>query len=57
MIGGWSLYQPGEADSLSYHTLVTGFLKLLCQKTQISAYCTTYQKFETDLLTPATADA
>jgi D-glucuronyl C5-epimerase C-terminus len=49
--GGWSLYQPGEADSLSYHTLVTGFLKLLCQKTQISVYCTTYQQFEADLLT------
>ncbi|HEX3802090.1 MAG TPA: D-glucuronyl C5-epimerase family protein [Solirubrobacteraceae bacterium] len=51
IVGGWSLYQPGEADSLSYHTLVTGFLKLLCQKTQISVYCTTYQQFEADLLT------
>ena len=34
VVGGWSLYQPGEADPLDYHTLVTGFLKLLCQKTQ-----------------------
>jgi hypothetical protein len=50
-IGGWSLYQPGQPDDLSYHTLVTGFLRLLCQKTQISAYCTTYQQFESDLLT------
>ncbi len=50
VIGGWSLYQPGQADSLSYHTLVTGFLKLLCQKTRISVYCKTYQQFETDLL-------
>ena len=50
-IGGWSLYQPGQPDDLSYHALVTGFLKLLCQKTQISAYCTTYQEFEEDLLT------
>ena len=51
VVGGWSLYQPGDADSLSYHTLVTGFLKLLCQKTQGQVYCTTYQKFEGDLLT------
>ena len=50
-IGGWSLYQPGQPDDLSYHTLVTGFLKLLCQKTQISVYCTTYRQFEADLLT------
>jgi len=51
IVGGWSLYQAGAADSLSYHTLVTGFLKLLCQKTQGPAYCTTYQRFEADLLT------
>jgi hypothetical protein len=51
IVGGWSLYQPGDADSVTYHTLVTGFLKLLCQKTQISPYCTTYQQFEGDLLT------
>jgi hypothetical protein len=50
-VGGWSLYQPGQADSLSYHTLVTGFLKLLCQKTQGPVYCRTYQQFEADLLT------
>jgi hypothetical protein len=51
VIGGWSLYQPGQADNLNYHELVTGFLQLLCQKTTISAYCGTYQKFEGDLLT------
>jgi D-glucuronyl C5-epimerase C-terminus len=51
IVGGWSLYQAGDADSLSYHMLVTGFLKLLCQKTQGPAYCTTYQRFEADLLT------
>ncbi len=51
IVGGWSLYQPGDADSLSYHTLVTGFLKLLCQKTRTPVYCTTYQRFEADLLT------
>jgi hypothetical protein len=51
ILGGWSLYQAGDADSLSYHTLVTGFLKLLCQKTQGPVYCATYQRFEADLLT------
>jgi D-glucuronyl C5-epimerase C-terminus len=50
VVGGWSLYQPGEADNLNYHELVTGFLQLLCQKTTIPVYCTTYQKFEGDLL-------
>ena len=49
--GGWSLYQPGEADPLSYHTLVTGFLKLLCSKTEVPVYCSTYQQFAADLLT------
>ncbi|MDE3131862.1 MAG: hypothetical protein KGL16_11985, partial [Acidobacteriota bacterium] len=51
VVGGWSLYQLGEADPLSYHTLVTGFLKLLCQKTVASIYCSTYQQFAADLLT------
>ncbi|HWE59346.1 MAG TPA: D-glucuronyl C5-epimerase family protein [Solirubrobacteraceae bacterium] len=50
VVGGWSLYQPGEADPLDYHQLVTGFLKLLCQKTQVAVYCTTYQQFAADLL-------
>jgi hypothetical protein len=51
IISGWSLYQPGVPDDLNYHTLVTGFLKLLCQKTQTPVYCTTYQQFQADLLT------
>ena len=51
VVGGWSLYQPGAADPLGYHTLVTGFLKLLCSKTQVPIYCTTYQQFAADLLT------
>ena len=51
VVGGWSLYQPGDADPLDYHTLVTGFLKLLCQKTQAPVYCTTYEQFAADLLT------
>ncbi len=48
--GGWSLYQAGQPDPASYHTLVTGFLKLLCQKTQVPVYCTTYQLFVADAL-------
>ncbi|MDE3133829.1 MAG: hypothetical protein KGL15_07180 [Acidobacteriota bacterium] len=51
VVGGWSLYQPGEPDPVSYHALVTGFLKLLCQKTQTPAYCSTYQQFTADTLT------
>jgi hypothetical protein len=49
IIDGWSLYQPGVADSLNYHELVTGFLRLLCTKTKLPAYCTTYATFESDL--------
>jgi hypothetical protein len=49
IISGWSLYQPGVPDNLNYHELVTGFLKLLCAKTKIPVYCTTYQTFESDL--------
>ncbi|HWC85977.1 MAG TPA: D-glucuronyl C5-epimerase family protein [Solirubrobacteraceae bacterium] len=50
--GGWSLYQPGEEDSLSYHQLVTGFLHELCSRTQADVYCTTADDFEADLRTP-----
>jgi hypothetical protein len=50
--GAWSLYQPGLEDSLDYHTLVTGFLQELCQRTRASAYCTTAQHFQTYLKTP-----
>jgi D-glucuronyl C5-epimerase C-terminus len=50
--GAWSLYQPGEEDSLSYHELVTGFLEDLCSRTDALAYCTTAQHFQTYLRTP-----
>jgi hypothetical protein len=50
--GAWSLYQPGQEDSLSYHQLVTGFLQQLCSRTQADAYCTTANAFQTDLRTP-----
>jgi hypothetical protein len=50
--GGWSLYQPGVEDDLSYHELVTGFLQQLCTRTAEPAYCTTAQHFQLDLKTP-----
>ncbi len=50
--GAWSLYQPGEEDSLDYHELVTGFLQQLCSRTQAEVYCTTADHFETYLKTP-----
>ena len=48
-LGGWSLYEPGEADDLSYHELVTGFLKNLCTLTVVPVYCSTYTAFDADL--------
>jgi D-glucuronyl C5-epimerase C-terminus len=50
--GAWSLYQPGEEDSLSYHELVTGFLGQLCQRTHARVYCVTAQHFRQYLKTP-----
>jgi len=50
--GAWSLYQPGQEDTLGYHELVTGFLQQLCSRTGESVYCTTAQDFQQDLTTP-----
>ena len=50
--GAWSLYQPGQEDTLDYHTLVTGFLQQLCARTHAKAYCTTAAHFEAYLKTP-----
>jgi hypothetical protein len=50
--GAWSLYQPGEEDSLSYHELVTGFLQQLCARTGATSYCTAAQHFQQYLTTP-----
>jgi D-glucuronyl C5-epimerase C-terminus len=50
--GAWSLYQPGEEDSLSYHVLVTGFLQQLCAMTRTPTYCSTAARFARDLKTP-----
>ena len=50
--GAWSLYQPGQEDTLDYHTLVTGFLQQLCARTQAPVYCTTAAHFAAYLKTP-----
>ena len=40
--GAWSLYQLGGAESdLSYHELLTGFLRNLCDRTATAVYCAT----------------
>ncbi len=50
--GAWSLYVPGQEDTLSYHQLVTGFLQQLCSLTHTPVYCTTAKHFQADLTTP-----
>jgi hypothetical protein len=50
--GAWSLYQPGEEDTLDYHTLVTDFLHQLCSRTHADEYCTVADHFQADLKTP-----
>jgi D-glucuronyl C5-epimerase-like protein len=50
--GAWSLYEPGQEDTLDYHTLVTGFLHGLCSRTHASVYCTTATHFDDYLKTP-----
>jgi hypothetical protein len=50
--GSWSLYQPGEEDSLDYHTLVTGFLHELCSRTGAPVYCRTASHFDAYLKAP-----
>jgi hypothetical protein len=52
--GAWSLYQPGQEDTLSYHELVTGFLQQLCQRTSAPVYCVTAEHFTAYLTTPPT---
>jgi hypothetical protein len=50
--GAWSLYQPGEEDTLDYHQLVTGFLDQLCTRTRAPAYCNTANHFHAYMSTP-----
>ena len=49
--GAWSLYQPGQEDTLGYHELVTGFLQQLCSRTHVAIYCITAAHFEAYLKT------
>ncbi|MGO9751899.1 MAG: D-glucuronyl C5-epimerase family protein [Solirubrobacteraceae bacterium] len=50
-IGGWSLYQPGVDDDLSYQELVTAFLQQLCEMTHTPVYCNTATSFNSYLTT------
>jgi hypothetical protein len=50
--GAWSLYEPGEEDTLDYHELVLGFLEQLCTMTSAPSYCTTAENFQGYLQTP-----
>jgi hypothetical protein len=43
--GSWSLYEPGQPDTLSYHELVTEFLDQLCSRTHVPVYCRTAARF------------
>jgi hypothetical protein len=53
--GAWSLYQLGGPESdLSYHELLQGFLKNLCDRTSTAIYCTTADAYAQDLHQPAT---
>ena len=50
--GAWSLYEPGQEDTLGYHELVTGFLHELCDRVHAPVYCTTAAHFDSYLKTP-----
>lgn len=55
--GAWSLYQLGGAESdLSYHELLTGFLRNLCDRTRTEVYCTTAADYTRDLKQPPTLE-
>jgi hypothetical protein len=52
--GKWSMYDQNHESDLSYHNLVTGFLKNLCSRTSTPIYCDTAANFKADLhSTPA----
>jgi D-glucuronyl C5-epimerase C-terminus/Bacterial Ig-like domain len=50
--GAWSLYEPGQEDTLSYHQLVTGFLQQLCDRTGNATFCGEASRFNSYLTTP-----
>jgi hypothetical protein len=44
--GAWSLYELGGAESdLNYHRVIRDFLRNLCDRTQITTYCATAERF------------
>jgi hypothetical protein len=43
--GSWSLYSQSRESDLSYHRLVTTFLRNLCRRTDVAVYCDTAQRF------------
>jgi hypothetical protein len=49
--GAWSLYEPGQEDTLSYHQLVTGFLQQLCSRTGNQTFCGEASRFNSYLKT------
>jgi D-glucuronyl C5-epimerase C-terminus len=49
--GAWSLYEPGQEDTLSYHELVTGFLQQLCARTGNQTFCGEASRFNSYLKT------
>jgi hypothetical protein len=52
--GKWSMYDQNHESDLSYHNLVTGFLRNLCTRTGAPIYCSTAANFKADLKsTPA----
>jgi D-glucuronyl C5-epimerase-like protein len=52
--GKWSMYDQNHESDLSYHNLVTGFLRNLCARTGTPIYCDTAARFKADLkLAPA----
>jgi hypothetical protein len=47
--GSWSLYSQARESDLSYHNLVTGFLRGLCDRLGVAVYCQTADAFTGDL--------
>src|SRR3954452_12257138 len=45
--GAWSMYDQSHESNLSYHDLVTTFLKNLCTRTATAIYCDTASRFKT----------
>ena len=45
--GAWSRYSAGGAESdLGYHQLVRDFLRAMCERTKVSVYCATAERFQ-----------